>query len=334
MTIADVILNNNWKATSVKDSTALNAMLSSGIVSDGGQDATDLLNALNEDNINSKITTALHGYDWAEGNLGDASATVATALQPNFDEVDAKVNYVNQWWNVKTIQRDLLKSTRPNETVNEFIGRFWTETFNKVIANTVVGLQSIVSIVEDAGAVAFTSDLVLDTMLLKGDMGMAGLDTMQMNSATFINAKKAEPTMFTQTFGAPILQVVNGVETVVQGRPTGWLYDGYVKVVIDDTMNDSYIALINKGAFAFAEKENIEEPLMYHKDAKAGNGAGSEDWGTKKAYIMHPLGFTFSGTTASKSGATMAELQGGTMYTLVVDVKLSPITFLKYDITV
>ena len=58
------------------------------------------------------------------------------------------------------------------------------------------------------------------------------------------------------------------------------------------------------------------------------NGAGSEDFGTKKLFIMHPIGFTFSGTTASKSGATLAELQGGTMYTLAVDIKLSPITIL------
>ena len=328
MTIQDVILNNNWKATSVNRSTAVNAILESGIVSTASSEATDMLNAINEQNVNSKITTALIGYDWAEGNLGDASTTVATALAEDFDEADAKTYYVNQWWNVKKIQKDLLASATPNLVVNEFMGRFWSETFNKIIANTVTGISAITELVQGDGTATFTSNLVIDTMALKGDMGMQGLDTMQMNSATFVSAKKKEPAMFTQTFGDAILKVVGGVETYVRGKPTGWIYDGYVKVVIDDTMTNGKIAFIDENAFAYAEKDNIEKPIMYNEDAKAGNGAGSEDFGTKKLFIMHPIGFTFSGTTASKSGATLAELQGGTMYTLAVDVKLSPITIL------
>ena len=47
---------------------------------------------------------------------------------------------------------------------------------------------------------------------------------------------------------------------------------------------------------------------------------------------MHPIGFTVSGVLgidyASKSGLTMAELQSGDIYSLAVDVKLSPITVL------
>ena len=79
-TIADVILNNNWKATSVNKSTQVNAVLNSGIVTTTGQEVTDLLNAINEQNVQSKITTSLVEYPWAEGNLGDASGTTATAL--------------------------------------------------------------------------------------------------------------------------------------------------------------------------------------------------------------------------------------------------------------
>ena len=332
--IADVILNNNWKATSVNKSTVVNAVLQSGVVSQASQEATDLLGALNEQNVNSTITTSLIGYDWAEGNLGDSSGTVVSGLAENFDEATAKVQYVNQWWNVRTIQKDLLASTEPNRVVNEFMGRFWSETFNRIMASTITGIAvGIPALVNDILTATFTEEAVLDTMLLKGDKGMAGLDTMQMNSATFISAKKKEPTLFTQTFGADVVQVVGGVETVVRGKPTGWVYDGYVKVVIDDVLTNGYIALVDVNAFAYAEKENIEKPMMYSEDAKAGNGAGSEDFGTKKAFIMHPVGFNFVGVLAtdyaSKSGVTLAELQSGDLYELVVPVKLSPITVLK-----
>jgi hypothetical protein len=252
MTIAQVILNSNWKATSVNKSLVVNKVLTSGIVSQASQDATDMLGAINEQNVPSLITTSLIGYDWAEGNLGDSSATVASALAEAFAEANAKTQYVNQWWNVRTIQKDILASTTPNATVNEFIGRFWAETFNKFIASTVVGLSTITALVNDLGVATFTSNAVLDTMIIKGDMGMIGLETMQMNSATFLSAKKKEPTMFTQTFGSDIMQVVGGVETTVRGKPTGWVYDGYVTVVIDDAMTNGIIALIDKNAFAYA----------------------------------------------------------------------------------
>lgn len=332
-TIAEVILNNNWKATSVNKSLVVNGVLTSGVVSQASQDATDMLGAINEQNVPSLITTSLIGYNWAEGNLGDSSATVASALAEAFTEANAKTQYVNQWWNVRTIQKDLLASTTPNATVNEFIGRFWAETFNKFIASTIVGISTISALVNDLGLGTFTANAVLDTMIIKGDMGMLGLDTMQMNSATFLSAKKKEPTMFTQTFGNPITQVVGGVETTVRGKPTGWVYDGYVTVVIDDAMTDGLIALVDRNAFAYAEKENIEKPLMYNEDSKAGNGAGSEDFGTKKLFVLHPIGFTVTGVIptnyASKSGFSLAELQAGGIYSLAVDKKLSPITILK-----
>lgn len=331
-TISEVILNNNWKTTSVNKSASVNAVLNSGIVTTTGQEAIDMLNAINEQNVQSKITTSLVQYPWAEGNLGDASGTVASALNVGFEEVDVKTFYVNQWWNVKTIQKDLLQSTTPNMVVNEFMGRFWSESYNKIIASTITGISSITELVQGDGTETFTDNLIIDTMLLKGDMGMQGLYSLQMNSKTFASAKKKAPSSFTQTFGTPIMQVVNGVETTIQGKPNGWVYNGYVKVIIDDVMTDGKIALIDENAFAFAEKENIEKPLMYNEDSKAGNGAGSEDFGTKKLFILHPLGFTFVGVLgtdyASKSGLTLAELQGGGLYELAVDVKLSPITIL------
>ena len=332
-TISEVILNNNWKATSVNKSASVNAVLNSGIVATTGQEVIDLLNAINEQNVQSKVTTSLVSYPWAEGNLGDASGTIASPLNIGFNEVDVKTFYVNQWWNVKTIQKDLLASTTPNATVNEFVGRFWSESFNKIIASTITGIATdVAELINGDGTETFTDNLVIDTMLLKGDMGMQGLYSMQMNSKTFASCKKKAPASFTQTFGLPITQVVNGVETTIQGKPTGWVYNGYVKVIIDDVMTDGKIALIDENAFAFAEKENIEKPLMYDENSKSGNGAGSEDFGTKKLFILHPLGFTFVGVFgtdyASKSGLTLAELQGGGLYELAVDVKLSPITIL------
>ena len=79
--------------------------------------------------------------------------------------------------------------------------------------------------------------------------------------------------------------------------------------------SDYMVAYIN---FDFTADENEEYQNVF--------------FDTKKLFIIHPVGFTVTGVLgtdyASKSGFTLAELQGGGLYTLAVDVKLSPITIL------
>jgi hypothetical protein len=52
----------------------------------------------------------------------------------------------------------------------------------------------------------------------------------------------------------------------------------------------------------FIEACNLRT-LAYLDNPKGGNGAGSEEWGCKSVYAIHPAGFSFKGVHSSTTGA-------------------------------
>ena len=337
-TIQEVILNNDWRSASFADSTDVNRLIQSGITTGVSEQAQAILNAIDYENVQSTVTIGISDYDWVEQNLGDASDTDAVSLAPFFEEMTAKTFYGNQWWEVRTIQNDLLRTTEPNRLVLNKVGSYWATQWNRIITATVSGMSDIAEITVGDGIAEFSRTMVISAMVLKGDMGFDKLSDMYMNSTTFADQltkqEASGTTLFTQGYMKRSVEV-NGVVTFVDTNETVWLYDGTVPVVLDDTMATGNIALISNGAFATAQT-NLDNPLMYLNSPKAGNGAGKEEWGTKALYVMHPVGFTFVGTLgvdyASKSGLSLAELQGGGLYELQVDAKLAPITILKVKV--
>lgn len=334
-TIQDVILNNQWKSSSFMASTDVNRLFNSGIVSNASDQAQALINAIDYDNVQATVRVGMVGYDWAEQNLGDASDTVVTALQPMFDEVNAKTFYGNQWWGVKTIQRDLMNTTQPNRLVLETVGRYWAKMYNKLISATLSGLSTVAEITVGDGTANLSRKMVIEARKRKGDMGFGKLANMYMSSGTLadILEKQADGAaeLITERYGL-ITIVQDGVTQTVQNDTPEYVYGGVTSIIVDDAIADGVISLVEDGAFAFAQKDLLN-PLAYVNDPKSGNGAGAEEWGTKAVYLLHPVGFNFVGVHGtdyeSRSGLTIAELQGGGLYELNVDAKLAPITNLK-----
>lgn len=334
-TIQEVIQNNKWKSVSFEKSTDVNRLINSGIITRASDSAKQILDAIDYSNVQSTLTVGLVDSEWAEQNFGDASDNRAGAIEPLFDEVTVKTFYGNQWWAVRTIQKDLMNTSKPNKLVLEKIGRYWATQWNRIISATLSGLSSIQEITVGDGTKNLDRLMVVDAMAKKGDMGFGALDTMYMNSRTFADQLKKQiasgDVLFTRKQAD--IQVNDSGRVVANDTSAGqWVYDGVTPIVLDDTFADGVISLVSNGAFAF-EQKNLNNPLMYYKDMKAGNGAGKEEFGTKALYILHPLGFSFKGVLgtdyASKSGLTLAELQGGGLYELKVDAKLAPITNLK-----
>lgn len=335
-TIQDVIQNNSWKSSSFKASTDVNRLFNGGIITAASSQAQALLNAVDYDNVQSTVRVGMVDYDWAEQNLGDASDNTVTALQPIFDELDVKTFYGNQWWGVRAIQKDLMNSTEPNRLVLEHVGRYWATQFNKIISSTVSGMGDIAAITVGDGTANLSRSLVIQARKKKGDMGFGKLAKMYMNSTTMADILDKQEAgtikeLITEKYGQVTI-VKDGITQLVQSDSPTYVYGGATPVVVDDAMKDGIISLIEEGAFAFAQKD-LSNPLMYSNDPKAGNGVGKEEWGTKSLYVLHPIGFGFTGVYgtdfASRSGLSLAELQGGGQYDLKVDAKLAPITNLK-----
>lgn len=338
-TISQVIQDNKWKSVSFKQSTMVTRLFSSGIVSNASDMAQAAINAVDYENVQSVVTTGLVDYAWAEQNFGNATDTLATSLEPVFDECNVKTFYGNQWWAVRGINKDLLNASKPNLLVREKVGDYWAVQWNKIMAATVSGMGDIAAITVGDGTGELSRLMVIQARAKKGDMGWGKLAKMYMNSTTMADIQTKQDNgaiaqLITARYGT-VTKVVYGVETLVQSEVPTYVFDGVTEIVVDDAMKNGIISLVENGAFAFAQKD-LASPLMYDKQAKSGNGVGKEEWGTKALYILHPVGFSFKGVLgtnyANKSGLTLAELQAGGLYELKVDPKLSPITNLKVKI--
>lgn len=339
-TIAEVIQNNKWKSVSFEQSTEVNKLINSGIVTGASDGAKNFLNALDYDNVQSTLTVGVVDSVWAEQNLGDASDTIASSIEPLFDEATVKTFYGNQWWAVRTIAKDLLNITKPNQFVLEKIGTYWSTQWNKIISATISGMSDISDITIGDGTENLSKTLVTKARKLKKDMGVGKLANAYMSSTTLFDVIEKQDAgtitseIITEKYGQ-VTVVKDGITQIVQSDTPTYVLNKVTPIIVDDTMSDGIVSLVEDGAFAFAQK-NIQDPLMYEKSAKSGNGAGKEEFGTKSLYIMHPIGFSFIGVLgtdyASKSGLSLAELQGGGLYELQVDIKLSPITNLKVKI--
>jgi hypothetical protein len=195
-------------------------------------------------------------------------------------------------------------------------------------------MQDIAAITVGTSLVDFSALAVINARNLKGDLGYGKLASMYMNSTTLndILVKQDAGTitkeLIKEVYGKVSITTA-GVTTTVDSDTPEYRYNGVTPIVIDDALSTGVITLVEKGAFAFAQKD-LTNPLMYVNDPKTGNGAGKEEWGTKSLYILHPIGFSFIGVIAtnyaSRSGLTIAELQAGGLYELKVDAKLAPIT--------
>lgn len=118
-------------------------------------------------------------------------------------------------------------------------------------------------------------------------------------------------------------------------------YQGY-RVIVDDSMtvvgtggSRKFISIIfGNGAIGYGEG-NPSNPLEYEREASRGNGGGVETLWTRKTWLLHPLGYSFTsavitgnGTETVARSASWQDLANAANWNRVVDRKHVPIAFL------
>ena len=118
-------------------------------------------------------------------------------------------------------------------------------------------------------------------------------------------------------------------------------YQGY-RVIVDDSMtvvgtggSRKFISIIfGNGAIGYGEG-NPTNPLAYEREESRGNGGGVETLWTRKTWLLHPFGYSFTsavitgnGTETVARSASWQDLANASNWNRVVDRKHVPIAFL------
>ena len=118
-------------------------------------------------------------------------------------------------------------------------------------------------------------------------------------------------------------------------------YQGY-RVIVDDSMtvvgtgpSRKFISIIfGNGAIGYGEG-SPSNPLEYEREASRGNGGGVETLWTRKTWLLHPFGYSFTsavitgnGTETIARSASWQDLANASNWNRVVERKHVPIAFL------
>lgn len=271
----------------------------------------------------------------------DIYQDIATPRNVQTGEMMARVAYLNEGFG----QADLtveLTSQNPLQSVATRLDNFWQRQAQRRLLATSLGIynDNVAAtdafhtqndmVVDVSATLGFDAGAFIDATQTMGDALMGGtgevLGAMAMHSFVYAQARKKE-----------LIDFIRDAENNTMFAT----YQGY-RVVVDDSMTvvgegaeRKFISIIfGNGAIGYGEG-NPTNPLEYEREASRGNGGGVETLWSRKTWLLHPLGYSFTSAVITGNGsetvprsASWQDLANATNWNRVVERKHVPIAFL------
>jgi chloramphenicol 3-O-phosphotransferase len=270
----------------------------------------------------------------------DVYTDIAVPLSVSSADMSARAAYLNEGWAAMNLVKNITKQD-PLEFVGRRLMSYWQRVAQRRTIATAVGIYNDNvdanggDMVVDAGGTITAASIIR----ARGTMGdysgqMGGMNVIAMHSAVHTE-----------------LQILNLIDytPIADQVPEFGRYQG-MRVVVDDGMPliagvdpapDKYLSIIfGPGAIGYAEEQPAgEDGLDYERSPDRGNGGGAETLWTRRNFVIHPLGFTFEGTTITGTptttrpiSANWSDLALATNWTRKFDRKQVPMAFVTSNV--
>lgn len=271
----------------------------------------------------------------------DVYQDIATPRNVQTGEMMARVAYLNEGFG----QADLtveLTSQNPLQSVASRLDNFWMRQAQRRLLATALGLYN--DNVAATDAYHTQNDMVIDVSATLGFDAGAFIDATQTmgdalmgSSGDVLGAIAMHSFVYAQARKQQLIDFVRDADNNTQFAT----YQGY-RVIVDDSMtvvgtgNDrKFISIIfGNGAIGYGEGSPTV-PLAYHRSEERGNGGGVETLWTRKTWLLHPLGYSFTSAVITGNGsetiarsASWQDLANATNWNRVMERKHIPIAFL------
>ncbi|ECB1254664.1 hypothetical protein EU404_20230 [Salmonella enterica subsp. enterica serovar Weltevreden] len=271
----------------------------------------------------------------------DVYQDIATPRAIQTGEMMARVAYLNEGFG----QADLtveLTSQNPLQSVASRLDNFWQRQAQRRLIATALGLYN--DNVSATDAYHEQNDMVVDVSATLGFDAGAFIDATQTmgdalmgNGGEVLGAIAMHSFVYTQARKAQLIDFIRDADNNTMFAT----YQGY-RVIVDDSMTvvgqgaqRKFISIIfGQGAIGYGEGNPVM-PLEYERGASHANGGGVETLWTRKTWLLHPFGYSFTsavitgnGTETIARSASWQDLANATNWNRVVDRKHVPIAFL------
>ena len=271
----------------------------------------------------------------------DVYQDIATPRNVQTGEMMARVAYLNEGFG----QADLtveLTSQNPLQSVASRLDNFWQRQAQRRLIATALGLYN--DNVAATDAYHEQNDMVVDVSATLGFDAGAFIDATQtMGDALSAPGGQVLGTIAVHSFVKGQMRKQQLIDFVRDADNNTMIetYQGY-RIVTDDSMTvvgtgtgRKFISIIfGNGAIGYGEG-NPSNPLEYDREASRGNGGGVETLWTRKTWLLHPFGYSFTsavitgnGTETVARSASWQDLANASNWNRVVDRKHVPIAFL------
>lgn len=271
----------------------------------------------------------------------DVYQDIATPRAINTGEMMARVAYLNEGFG----QADLtveLTSQNPLQSIAARMDNFWMRQAQRRLIATSLGIYN--DNVAATDAYHTQNDMVVDVSATSGFDGIAFIDaTGTMGDALdgpngqILGVIAMHSYVRDQMRKQQLIDFIRDADnnTMIQ------TYQGY-RIVTDDSMtvvgtgaDRKFISIIfGQGAIGYGEG-TPPNPLEYERSASRGNGGGVEVLWSRKTWMLHPLGYSFTNAVITGNAsetvpvsASWQDLANATNWNRVVDRKHVPIAFL------
>ncbi|ECU4628549.1 hypothetical protein EBL32_24895, partial [Salmonella enterica subsp. enterica serovar Dublin] len=271
----------------------------------------------------------------------DVYQDIATPRAIQTGEMMARVAYLNEGFGQADFTVELT-SQNPLQSVASRLDNFWQRQAQRRLIATALGLYN--DNVSATDAYHEQNDMVVDVSATLGFDAGAFIDATQTmgdalmgNGGEVLGAIAMHSFVYAQARKAQLIDFIRDADNNTMFAT----YQGY-RVIVDDSMTvvgqgaqRKFISIIfGQGAIGYGEGNPVM-PLEYEREASRANGGGVETLWTRKTWLLHPFGYSFTsavitgnGTETIARSASWQDLANATNWNRVVDRKHVPIAFL------
>lgn len=327
--LADIIDITVFQDLPAVDSPEKTAFFQSGVVV-----RTPLLDALAGSEGKIAELPFWNDIDSAtEVNYSDDTENSATPAKVTQGEQTTRKAFVNRGWKEADLASELSMGgdalTQVRNRVDTYFMRQWQKRLlamtNGLLADNVANHSS--DMVHDVAVEAIASQTVAtkwsrsnftSAVFTLGD-SFGAISAVAVHSAIYKQMVDADDIDFVpDSNGSLIIPTFMGKTVIV---------DDSMTTVAGATDGVKYTTvLFGSGAFGYGEGSS-KVPVEVERNAKQGNGGGTEELWVRKTWLLHPFGYKNVGTPAGESH-TLAELGQAATWERVIPRKNVPVAFL------
>jgi hypothetical protein len=263
----------------------------------------------------------------------DVKADLSTSEKVTSLKMIYRLASMNKSWSTMDIAVDLALAD-PATAITSRIGAYWATSNEKRLIQSTMGILNdnvandsgdMVKIIATDSADAVTAaelvsnDAILDAQQTAGDH-QGGFTAIAMHSVVYSRLRKQQ------------------LITFIRDADNNTLFQTYgnLRVVVDDSLSAvagthriTYTTVIFGAGAIVAGLGRTKVPSELYRDPDAGNGGGQETLYSRRADIIHPLGFQFGSASVAGQSATLAELALAANWDRVWERKNVPLCFLQ-----